>query len=872
MNTNDRAPVRLDRRGVLALGVAAGCAPWPVVAAPSPAPAGSGDTPWPYPVKVSEQMTLLVYPPQLETWDGGTLSAIAAVVAREGTGDKTRSTYGTVSIEAHTLVDKGNRRVTLDNFRISHAAFPTAGNEAQAWVDALQKDSAARTKTIPLDALEAQLHAEAAGRSAEKLPLRNDPPVVVFSRRPALLVTIDGAPHYGAVQGISMQRVINTRVLLARDTQGRHFLHVFDGWLTATSLESEWTVAPGESAELKTLREMAEKTRAADLLSGTTVAASGTAKSGEKPPSLKSGKVPAIVVAIRPSELIVSDGEWSWTPVAGTRLLYVSNTTGNIFRDTADQRVYLLLSGRWFRSDGDNGPWTYVAANALPEDFAKIPDDSAKENVKASVAGTPQANEAAIAASVPQTAAVRISQTKMQPLRFDGDAQWSSIAGTPLQYAVNTPTPVIRVDSRTFYAMENGVWFVATSTKGPWTVATSVPAVIYGIPPSAPLHYVTYVRIYGVQGDVVYEGYSAGYQGTYIDPVTGVVVYGTGYVYDPWIGTVWVGAPPTYGYATAVTYTPWTGWFFGFCFGWAWGAATSAWGWGWGPYPYWGPWGYGWGYWYGGVAYGPRGGAAAWGPGGWAGYSGPIYQRWGDTAAVSRFTGGFNAWTGNQWATRSGIAYNSRTGVTAAGQRGVVNNVYTGNFAAGSRGVVTGPGGVVAGGARGVAGNTITGNTVAGNKGFVYNPNTGNVTTFGGKRGQDGGVGHIGDDVYAGHDGNVYRNTGDGWQKHAEGGWQPVNPSGGATPATRPGEAGAGERQPSRLGENGAGQRNPELAQRPGGDAERFDVTHQLDHDRFNRQSGFDRADRFNGARGGMQRSFGGGRLGGGGFHGGFRR
>ena len=48
-------------------------------------------------------------------------------------------------------------------------------------------------------------------------------------------------------------------------------------------------------------------------------------------------------------------------------------------------------------------------------------------------------------------------------------------------------------------------------------------------------------------------------------------MYGTGYAYDPWIDTAWVGWPVTYGYGAAVTYTPWVGWTYGFCFGWAWG-------------------------------------------------------------------------------------------------------------------------------------------------------------------------------------------------------------------------------------------------------------------------------------------------------------
>ena len=70
----------------------------------------------------------------------------------------------------------------------------------------------------------------------------------------------------------------------------------------------------------------------------------------------------------------------------------------------------------------------------------------------------------------------------------------------------------------------------------------------------------TYVRVFGATPEVVYVGYTPGYQGTVIDPATGVVVYGTGYAYDPWVGTAWYSAPVTYGYGAAVAYTPWTGW------------------------------------------------------------------------------------------------------------------------------------------------------------------------------------------------------------------------------------------------------------------------------------------------------------------------
>lgn len=79
----------------------------------------------------------------------------------------------------------------------------------------------------------------------------------------------------------------------------------------------------------------------------------------------------------------MTDGPARWVPIQGTQLLYVDNTTGNIFKEIGDQHNYLLISGRWFKSQDMAGPWTFVAANELPADVVNIPDDIPKENAKA---------------------------------------------------------------------------------------------------------------------------------------------------------------------------------------------------------------------------------------------------------------------------------------------------------------------------------------------------------------------------------------------------------------------------------------------------------------------------------------------------------
>ncbi|WP_438298754.1 autotransporter [Pseudomonas sp. NMS19W] len=747
-----------------------------------PADAAAIEPTWPQ-VITSGKSKLTVYQPQLDSWDGYTLQARAAVEATDADSKATdadskatdadsKATYGIVQFSAHTLVDKATRWVMLDQYKIIKADFPADSSQADTWITTLQNDAAKRKKTISLDQLEAAVGVLAAEQKADTAPLENTPPTIISSDVPAMLVYIDGDAAYRPVDGTGLQRVINTRPLLLKDGQGKHYLHVFDGWMVADQLTGPYTLLSSPLADLEKAKKAAIESRQVDLLTG-------QSDPKDKVPSLARPPQPKIFVATTPTELIVTDGAPQWLPIQGTQLLYVSNTTGHIFKEIGDQNSYVLISGRWFRAADMNGPWTFTPADKLPADFANIPDDSPKENVKASVAGTPQAKEAAIAATIPQTSAIKKSAVKMTAPRFDGEPQLKAISGTPLQYVINSATPIIRVDENSWYAVENGIWFVATAVAGPWTVASSVPAVIYSIPPNSPMHYLTYVKVYEASGDTVVVGYTPGYQGSTLDPATGVVVYGTGYPYTPWVGTVWYGPPVTYGFGVAIRYTPWTGWTFGFGFGWSWGGSTVAMGWGWGAYPWWGN--YGWGYaWgphlypaplaWGGAAYGYHGGAVAWGPGGWAGTTGNIYRQWGDRATVSRYGAGYNAWTGNRWAGQVGSSYNSRTGIATAGQRGAVHNVYTGNYAAGRSGEVVGPnGGAIAGG-RVTAGNVRNGTQVTANRGAVYNPNTGNTTQYGGIHGRNSGAARVGDNVYAGHDGNVYKKTDDGWQSMVKGG------------------------------------------------------------------------------------------------------
>jgi hypothetical protein len=713
-------------------------------AAPAPAPGRAPD--WPKVVQAGGA-TLTFYLPQLDAWDGHRLEAHAAVSVAPSADAP--PVFGVAAIVAETQVDKGTRTVSIEGLRIASVRFPSAPDQEAAYKKLLEQHIPNRVRKMELDRLEAALATVEARERGEKKPLRNDPPRIVLSTTPALLVLIDGAPAYRAVAGTPYQRVINTRPLLLKDAAGTHYLRLFDGWMRAPAVTGPWNVAAQPPADLAGILQAATKSGGVDLLAG------GDPKDPATHPSLAKGPVPMILVATEPTELIVTEGEPQYSAIGGgSQLLYVSNTTGHVFKHIGDQQTYVLVSGRWFRAASPAGPWTHVAGKDLPPDFAKIPDDSPKENVKASVPGTPQAQEAVIANGIPETAAIKRSEAKLTPPpQYDGGApQFKPIEGTTLAYVQNNPYPIIQVSPTSYYALQNGIWFVAPTPQGFWEVATTVPPAIYSIPPASPVHYVTYVHVYRATPTVVYVGYTPGYYGVYVSD--GVVVYGTGYVYPAWTGTVYYATPVTYGYAVSPTYTPWTGWIMGFGFGWAFGAVTA--GWGWGCYPSWGP------YYSRGAAVG-RYGAAAWGPGGWAATTGNVYHRWGDTAAVTRHSSGYNAWTGNRWAGSAGMSYNSRTGTIAAGQRAAVGNVYTGDYAYG---------------ARGTAVNPRTGQSVTAGRVSAGNVESGRYGSAGYVRGESGGAARVGNDLYATKDGNVYRNTGSGWEQSSGGNWSGVSDPG----------------------------------------------------------------------------------------------
>jgi hypothetical protein len=492
------------------------------------APADPATTPkWPH-VVAANGVSFEVYAPQVDAWDGEALLAHALVKA-QAAGDA-QPAIGALRMTARTAVDDGAKTVALQDLRVTAARFPGAPDKTQAaWLETLRAGLPQQADGVSLDRVESGV-AVARARERGAAVVRVSAPQVVIAKKPAVLVYIDGDPRYVPVKGTELSGVLNTRALLIKDAEGRHHLRLYDGWVSAETLRGPWaaTKPPAEAAKLE---QMARASGRANLLRGK------ADPQTKRRPALKNESLPQILVATKPTALLVLAGEPRFEPVAGTSLQYATNTSAHLFRDVEAKQLYVRIAGYWFRSGSTAGPWEFVAADRLPDSFAAIPDDSPKRGVKAGIAAAKRENAAPARGIAPVMVAAHPERTSLR-LALDGDPRVEPLEGTQLHYVANASLPVIQVDGGRWFAVQKGAWFNAETVAGPWRLTDSVPPEIYAIPPSSAIYPAIHSRVYSSSDDVVYFAYEPSLLGISGGAV-GVEDQGEDYQYTPPTGIYW---------------------------------------------------------------------------------------------------------------------------------------------------------------------------------------------------------------------------------------------------------------------------------------------------------------------------------------------
>jgi hypothetical protein len=500
---------------------------------------------------------------------------------------------------------------------------------------------------------------------------------------------------------------------------------------------------------------------------------------------------PKIFFSEKPAILLNLDGKAIWSPIKDNDLKYAVNTNWDLFQHEPSSSYFLRVESSWLEAKDVSGPW--VPAAALPESFSKLPDDDNWKDVKAAVPG-----EALDPAKAPT---VFVSEKPAEVILLDGEPKYEPVPGAGnLLWVSNTESDVFRLGaSGPVYYLVSGRWFTAPDFKGSWTFATpslpgefkkislehprsrvlasvpgtpqavdavllaqvpetarvkrseiKAPEVVYaGEPKFEPIEQTSLQRASNTDKAIIKVGdmYYMCFDGVWFmgsspqgpwkvtDSVPGEIyqipvsspVHNVTYVTVEDHDDEWVQFAAVAGYTGMMI---------------AWGCAVSGSGWYYPPYygwyggypayyPYYRSYGYGsyynpWtgAYGSGGRVYGPYGSA------GWARSYNPT------TGTYAR---GVSAY-GENGSRYAGRTYNPRTGTSGVTRGG--SNVYgSWNQTAVQRGDSW------------AQGSRYTSSA------------TGQTTRV--ARGSGG-------DVYAGRDGNVYRRSGDSWQKYDNGGWNSV--------------------------------------------------------------------------------------------------
>ncbi|HMB58686.1 MAG TPA: hypothetical protein VKN35_02140 [Xanthomonadales bacterium] len=511
---------------------------------------------WPAEIEAKEG-SIIIYQPQPEKLEGNVLAGRAAMSLELNSQEE--PIFGAFWFRSRIETDTDAGIVTVLDLKVTKVTWADSTDAGEqrftSLVEGAMPDSGFE---ISLDRLSASLAtADQIQKSLDDL--KNDPPAILFREELSVLLIYEGEPGFSPVEDSPYERALNTPFLVVRDTQsGECYLSSGTSWYEAENPLGDWVPTASPPADLLAMIPEPEEVPEA-----------------EDAPAIP----PKIVTATKPTELISTQGKPQWDSLPGGELLFVSNTETPWMRELSTQNMYVLLSGRWYRSRSQEGPWTFVRADELPASFRDIPPASDIGGLRVSVAGTEEAEQAMLDAQIPQTAAIKRNEATLK-VEYDGSPEFEKISGTQVSYAVNTGAQVLEIENR-YYAVDNGVWFTSAAATGPWVVADEIPnEAIQQIPPSAPVYNTTYVQVYQSTPEVVYVGYTPGYMWSF--PYYGVPVYGTGWYYPPYWGRYYYPRTPTWG--LHVGYNPWTGWNFGVSWGWGFMRVGVGWGGGWGGY------------------------------------------------------------------------------------------------------------------------------------------------------------------------------------------------------------------------------------------------------------------------------------------------
>ncbi len=171
---------------------------------------------------------------------------------------------------------------------------------------------------------------------------------------------------------------------------------------------------------------------------------------------------PVMLFYAEPAVLITIDGEPRLADTEEKNIQRVMNTPFTILYDTKKKDYYLNADeDSWYKASAIKGDWLPVSK--VPRKIAKLapePEEVGEEDAAA--------DDADVETGPPPKIVIATVPTEL--ISSNGKPEYKTISDTSLLYVSNTDSDVLMdTDSQDYYVLLSGRWYVSKSLEGPWS-------------------------------------------------------------------------------------------------------------------------------------------------------------------------------------------------------------------------------------------------------------------------------------------------------------------------------------------------------------------------------------------------------------------
>ncbi len=278
-----------------------------LIAANVKAQSAQGDnSSWPVTINAQDGSVIKIYEPEPESLSGNTLKTRSAISLLQP--GKTDPVFGTFWAVETVDIDRDNRRMNIVSAKVPNVKFSSDvdDNTISYVKTTLETEIPNAEPDLSQDEVLASLDNNTEEKKLSK-DLENNPPKIIYSNKPSLLVVIDGEPKLQHNDSWNMDAVVNSPFTIVKNNDD-YYLYGGKHWYKGSSAEGPFNYVGSVPRSLSKVQASVDNANNSDP--------GYNSDSANPQPNV----IPDVIVSTIPAELIQTNGDPSLTPIDNTNL------------------------------------------------------------------------------------------------------------------------------------------------------------------------------------------------------------------------------------------------------------------------------------------------------------------------------------------------------------------------------------------------------------------------------------------------------------------------------------------------------------------------------------------------------------------------